>query len=418
MMIRVDVSGAVDGRHSCIVTGSVEGISNNDILCALEDTICPDIESRYHVKCLYKGKRIDLHDTSLNAAFSTQRQNNVSVILTLRSDAEKLRAMKEIHARMPDMEYEFERERRRRDYGSLKRGTRVNTRVGALKPYEYRVDVYPGTDDAVKLLRMVVDDPGIRYLMDTYDWKIGMVSEMPPDGLVGISPVCILGVNIDCGREISLRLRTDDLKGFRKFDMIRSTMIHELAHMRYSEHDDDFKRFNRQLSDQAHRMMVPHRVSSRAVKTYHESSIQDTSSRKQPHTFSKEEWSRADSGPDARSAAGAAALRRNSSHQGPQSFPLETVDVFEKGQDVLYYNKMADTWQQARVISVDNSVQPPSYGIEMYALETTDNKQQEQPVQRETEASRLRKCDEHIRGINHDDRMTKKLEDQVATLLE
>lgn len=30
---------------------------------------------------------------------------------------------------------------------------------------------------------------------------------------VGISPVCILGVNINAGQEVSLRLRTDDLKG-------------------------------------------------------------------------------------------------------------------------------------------------------------------------------------------------------------
>ena len=33
----------------------------------------------------------------------------------------------------------------------------------------------------------------------------------PPQ--VGVSPVCILGVNINAGQEISLRLRTDDLKG-------------------------------------------------------------------------------------------------------------------------------------------------------------------------------------------------------------
>ena len=29
---------------------------------------------------------------------------------------------------------------------------------------------------------------------------------------VGVSAVCILGVNINAGQEISLRLRTDDLK--------------------------------------------------------------------------------------------------------------------------------------------------------------------------------------------------------------
>ena len=54
---------------------------------------------------------------------------------------------------------------------------------------------------------------------------------MPPEGKVGVSPVCILGVNINAGQEISLRLRTDDLRGFRRYDRIRETLIHELAHM-------------------------------------------------------------------------------------------------------------------------------------------------------------------------------------------
>jgi hypothetical protein len=36
---------------------------------------------------------------------------------------------------------------------------------------------------------------------------------MPPEGKVGVSPVCILGVNINRGQEVSLRLRTDDLQG-------------------------------------------------------------------------------------------------------------------------------------------------------------------------------------------------------------
>jgi hypothetical protein len=38
-------------------------------------------------------------------------------------------------------------------------------------------------------------------------------SEMPPEGRVGVSPVCVLGVNINAGQEVSLRLRTDDLRG-------------------------------------------------------------------------------------------------------------------------------------------------------------------------------------------------------------
>lgn len=31
------------------------------------------------------------------------------------------------------------------------------------------------------------------------------------------------------GEEISLRLRTDDLRGFRKYDSIKKTLLHELV---------------------------------------------------------------------------------------------------------------------------------------------------------------------------------------------
>ena len=60
-------------------------------------------------------------------------------------------------------------------------------------------------------------DPGIVGIMSKHRWTVGLLSEMPPEGKVGVSPVCILGVNINAGQEISLRLRTDDLKGFRRY---------------------------------------------------------------------------------------------------------------------------------------------------------------------------------------------------------
>ena len=82
-------------------------------------------------------------------------------------------------------------------------------------------------------------------------WSVGKLSEMPPEGKVGVSPVCILGVNINGGQEISLRLRTDDLRGFRRYDRTRETLIHELAHMVFSEHDNNFKELNSQLLHEA-----------------------------------------------------------------------------------------------------------------------------------------------------------------------
>lgn len=58
----------------------------------------------------------------------------------------------------------------------------------------------------------LASDPGILGVMASHQYKVGKLSEMPPEGKVGVSPVCILGVNINAGQEISLRLRTDDLR--------------------------------------------------------------------------------------------------------------------------------------------------------------------------------------------------------------
>lgn len=77
--------------------------------------------------------------------------------------------------------------------------------------------LFPTAPEALKLLHRLAADPGIAGIMSKHRWGVGLLSEMPPEGKVGVSPVCILGVNINAGQEISLRLRTDDLKGFRRF---------------------------------------------------------------------------------------------------------------------------------------------------------------------------------------------------------
>lgn len=80
--------------------------------------------------------------------------------------------------------------------------------------------------------------------MQKYKWTVGLLSEMRPEGKVGISSVCLLGYNKNKGAEISLRLRTDDMKGFRKYLTIRNVLIHELTHIVHSDHDDNFKQLN------------------------------------------------------------------------------------------------------------------------------------------------------------------------------
>lgn len=72
----------------------------------------------------------------------------------------------------------------------------------------------PPPSEALKLLHRLAADPGIVGILTKHRWTVGKLSEMPPEGKVGVSPVCILGVNINAGQEISLRLRTDDLKAY------------------------------------------------------------------------------------------------------------------------------------------------------------------------------------------------------------
>lgn len=56
-----------------------------------------------------------------------------------------------------------------------------------------------------------------------------------------------MGLNQNHGEKILLRLRTDDLKGFRKPLSIRKVLYHELAHNVFSEHDDNFNMLMRQI---------------------------------------------------------------------------------------------------------------------------------------------------------------------------
>jgi hypothetical protein len=73
------------------------------------------------------------------------------------------------------------------------------------------------------------------------------LSELYPEGKVGKSEVCVMGLNRNKGQQILLRIRTDNLKGFRKLLSIREVLYHELAHNVHSEHDGNFFRLMRQI---------------------------------------------------------------------------------------------------------------------------------------------------------------------------
>jgi hypothetical protein len=108
----------------------------------------------------------------------------------------------------------------------------------------------PEQAKAKQILTSLANDPGILACMEKHQWNVGCLSEMYPEGKVGESEVCIMGLNQNKGQKILLRLRTDDLKGFRKILSIRKVLFHELAHNEISEHNGQFFQLMRQVESE------------------------------------------------------------------------------------------------------------------------------------------------------------------------
>ncbi|XP_052734677.1 uncharacterized protein LOC108319791 isoform X4 [Vigna angularis] len=144
-------------------------------------------------------------------------------------------------------------------------------------------ELNPPAAEALKRMHMLAADPGIVAVMNKHRWRVGIMTEMAPVGYVGVDPKCILGFNKNHGEEISLRLRTDDLNGFRKYESIKKTLLHELAHMVYSEHDANFYALDKQLNQEASSLdwtrSASHTLSGvRNTSTYEDNIIADKSS--------------------------------------------------------------------------------------------------------------------------------------------
>lgn len=107
--------------------------------------------------------------------------------------------------------------------------------------------VKPSQEAALRLLRALSNDPAVLAILAEHRWTVGALKEMPPEGLVGVSASCLMGLNRNRGQEIILRLRTDDWCGLRPYAAVIDVLMHELAHNVHDEHDADFKALNSQL---------------------------------------------------------------------------------------------------------------------------------------------------------------------------
>ncbi|KAG0354021.1 hypothetical protein BG005_006790 [Podila minutissima] len=91
-------------------------------------------------------------------------------------------------------------------------------------------------DKAQAVLERLKQDKGIIGIMKLHKWQVGSLIELSP------AEKTILGYNRNKGELIALRLRTDDLEGFRHYDAV------------WSEHDDNFHALNRQLNKEVQQL--------------------------------------------------------------------------------------------------------------------------------------------------------------------
>lgn len=162
------------------------------------------------VKVLARGKTLRPADTL--AAAGIRSGGKVALMASAAADVDAVRRAKDLPG-MAGFDHELQREQRRQAGGAAAAGPPAG-------PYTFQrfeawqaPGLQPSPSEALKLLHQLAADAGILGVMRQHQYSVGLLSEMPPEGKVGVSPVCILGVNINRGQEISLRLRTDDLKG-------------------------------------------------------------------------------------------------------------------------------------------------------------------------------------------------------------
>ncbi|RLN55779.1 hypothetical protein BBP00_00008334 [Phytophthora kernoviae] len=216
------------------------------------------IESRFNVqpdaqRLFQKRRRVDCSDVTLPLADVCDCTS--SLLLMAGASAAQIEDMK---VTQDAMKKEMKIRESRRVVNIEKKNQAFVAQEAVSTTYRFHVieplKQFADADKAREILEKLANDRGILAVMAKYKWSVGVLAEMPPDGKVGVDPVCVLGLNQNKGQKILLRLRTDDFLGFRKFLSIKKVIFHELSHNVHSEHDSKFYQLMRLIEKECNEL--------------------------------------------------------------------------------------------------------------------------------------------------------------------
>lgn len=101
----------------------------------------------------------------------------------------------------------------------------------------------PNCDEAKRIMEMVAK--AVSPVLKQRNWRVGILTEFFP------KDQGLLGLNVNRGHTIKIRLRHHHSEGsFLAYHDILGTMVHEMAHIKISKHDETFYKLMDQLYDE------------------------------------------------------------------------------------------------------------------------------------------------------------------------
>ncbi|KAG8952061.1 hypothetical protein FRC00_006957 [Tulasnella sp. 408] len=191
-------------------------------------------------KLLYRGKKSLAGEADAVTVADVGLKNGLKVTL-MGSTNEELTGMRDV-----------ERETQRRDEIMRRRAAAGPSKVYSTSrsedtKYKFHkiqpLPHLPKPEAARAVLEKLAEDPAIKHVMRKHEFQVGLLTELAPHE----NPT-LLGLNVNAGQSIKLRLRTDAYDGMRTYKEIRRVLCHELTHNVFGDHDDNFKTLNSQLN--------------------------------------------------------------------------------------------------------------------------------------------------------------------------